>query len=81
MLYGTSVHPYSAPHSERTRSTDLVVRVEDELTEEYNGRRNQWHYHSITTVRVAQPHYHRITATLPQSEWHHRITATLPQSV
>ena len=39
MLYGTSVHPYSSTHSEKPRSTDLVERTEEEVTEEYNGTR------------------------------------------
>ncbi|CAL8344486.1 unnamed protein product [Lota lota] len=37
VLYGTSVHPYSSPHNEKPRSTDLVERAEEEFTEEYNG--------------------------------------------
>lgn len=37
VLYGTSVHPYSSPHNEKPRSTDLVERTDEEFTEEYNG--------------------------------------------
>ncbi|KAJ3604402.1 hypothetical protein NHX12_029143 [Muraenolepis orangiensis] len=38
VLYGTSVHPYSSPHSDKPRSTDLVERAEEEFTEEYSGQ-------------------------------------------
>lgn len=39
VLYGTSVHPYSSMHVEKQpRFTDILQPVEDEFTEEYNGK-------------------------------------------
>lgn len=39
VLYGTSVHPYSPLRSDKPRSTDGLPQVEEELPEEYNGKR------------------------------------------